>query len=167
MIEDKINKVLDIASKIAKPFEGLYKVINDKVYAYHDPVGYPTIGYGHLLSKEKYKDLSEYEVLTIPQAEELLKQDMKYAVLQAIKASPILAKEENIKRWASISDFIFNCGIGNYKISTLKKKIDTEDWEESVHQIKRWNKSSGRVLRGLVLRRDAESKLLAHEYREV
>jgi len=158
-----MKEVLEIASKLAKPFEGLHKVKSSLVYPYHDPVGYPTIGYGHLLSKNPYENLDKYKVISFHTAEEILQKDMLYACKKAIQLSPILIEEENMFRWAAITDFIFNCGSGNYSISTLKKKVDIGDWEESVIQIKRWNKSRGRILRGLTRRRKAEAELLLIE----
>jgi lysozyme len=38
-------------------------------------------------------------------------------------------------------------------------KINEKDWDEVPNQIKRWNKAGGKVLEGLVRRREAEAKL--------
>jgi lysozyme len=155
--------VLEIASRIAKPFEGLHRVQSQMVHPYHDPVGYPTIGYGHLLSKNVFEDLSKFQVISFHTAEEILQKDMLHSYYLAIKLSPILSNDENKFRCAAITDFIFNCGSGNYSISTLKKKIDNEEWDEAIIQIQRWNKSRGRVLAGLTRRRKAEAELLSIE----
>jgi len=149
-----VNTALDIAVSLAKPFEGL------SLKAYHDPVGYPTIGYGHLLSKDKWADLSQWPDITEEIAEALLEKDMLYALSGALMASPILADPDNYKRLGAIADFVYNLGIGNYKASTLKRKIDSGKWEEAVEQINRWNKAGGRILKGLVLRRKAEASFL-------
>lgn len=149
-----MNTALDIAVGLAKPFEGL------SLKAYHDPVGYPTIGYGHLLSKDKWADLSQWPDITEQIAETLLEKDMLYALKGTLKASPILADSDNYKRLGAISDFVYNLGIGNYKASTLKRKIDSGNWVGAVEQINRWNKAGGRILKGLVLRRKAEAGFL-------
>lgn len=61
--------VPDSAVELIKRFEGLHKVKKDGlVYAYHDPIGLPTIGYGHLLSRVKWEDLSKYEPITKEEA---------------------------------------------------------------------------------------------------
>jgi len=158
------QEVLKLSASIAKPFEGLHKLVKDKVYAYHDPVGYPTIGYGHLLIKKAWAPLDGYEILSIPGAEELLAADMKHSALRALDLSPNLNLPENLYRWAAIADFVFNCGDGNYSISTLRKKVNSEDWEEASQQILKWNKAGGKVLAGLTKRRYAESLLLLKEY---
>lgn len=146
------SDVLALASLLAKPFEGL------SLKAYHDPVGYPTIGYGHLLSYKKWEDLAQYPAITEDDADELLMQDMVSALTEALKLSPILASDQ--KRHAAITDFIFNCGGRNYAASTLRRKVNAGDWVGASEQIKRWNKADGKVLKGLTLRRAAEARWL-------
>lgn len=145
---------LNLAFKIAKPFEGL------SLEPYHDPVGYPTIGYGHLLSKQPWADLSQWKPITLAEAESMLQADMYTALKQVMAASPVLDEPDNWQRLAALSDFVFNLGIGQYKASTLKRKVDAEDWEAAQVQIKRWIRARGKVLKGLVLRREAEARLL-------
>jgi len=38
-------------------------------------------------------------------------------------------------------------------------EINNKNWDEVPHQIKRWNKAGGKVLEGLVRRREAEALL--------
>lgn len=145
---------LNLAFKIAQPFEGL------SLKPYHDPVGYPTIGYGHLLSKQPWADLSQWQPISMNEAEALLQADMFMALDQVADASPVLNDPDNWRRLAALSDFVFNLGIGQYRASTLKRKVDAEDWSAAQEQIKRWTRARGKVLKGLVLRREAEARLL-------
>lgn len=147
-------EALNLAFKIAKPFEGLSLV------PYYDPVGYPTIGYGHLLSGTLFSDLSQWEAITQETAEALLKADMMAAMMQVIDVSPVLAYEANWKRLAALTDFVFNLGISKYKASTLRRKVDVEDWEGVRYELKKWNRAGGKVLKGLTLRREAEARLV-------
>jgi lysozyme len=64
------------------------------------------------------------------------------------------------ERLAAIIDFTFNLGTGSLKVSTLRRKINADDWLAAVTEIKKWNKAGGRVLRGLTLRREAEATLI-------
>jgi lysozyme len=73
--------------------------------------------------------------------------------------SPGLANEPP-RRLAAVISFAYNCGLGNYRISTFKKRVDAKDWQGAYEEILKWNKAAGRVLRGLTLRRQAEGKLL-------
>jgi len=148
------SEVLRLASELAKPFEGL------RLQPYHDPAGYPTIGYGHLLSMDKHADLSRWQPISLEQAHELLVVDMSIAVEQASILSPILMLYGNTRRWAAIADFCFNLGAGKYKASTLRKRVNEGDWEGAKEQIVKWDKAGGKVLKGLVLRRAAEAGML-------
>ena len=67
----------------------------------------------------------------------------------------------NARRYAAIISFAYNCGIGNYRVSTLKKRVDSGDWEGAQEEIMKWNKAAGRVLAGLTKRRQAEASLLS------
>jgi lysozyme len=149
-----------MASSIAKPFEGLHKIVHEEVWPYWDPVGYPTIGYGHLLSLIKKEALDKYPKMTFLSAEQQLQKDMMQAASRALKLSPILGKAENVVRWAAITDFCFNCGDGNYSKSTLRRRINEEQWEDAQTQIHLWNKGGGKPLPGLTKRRIAEGKML-------
>lgn len=145
-------KALDIASDLCKTFEGF------RSKPYLCPAGVPTIGYGSTF----YSDGKQVRLTDRPiskeEAEEYLEYELYKCLQKAIKFSPILAMYDN--RLAAITDFIYNLGAGNYQTSTLKRKVNVENWDEAVYQIKRWNKAAGRVLNGLTLRREAEARLL-------
>lgn len=155
---------LDLLTTLAKEFEGLHKVKADMVYAYYDPPGFPTQGWGDLLSKIKGEDLSKYRPKTFAECDATLQNELLHKMQLAIKTSPNLAKRENAYRLVAITDFFFNCGEGNYNISTLKKKVKEEAWNEAAEQIQRWVLADGKKLAGLVRRRSAEAQLLLKEF---
>lgn len=156
-----MNDVLLECAEFAKEFEGLHDLRDDGlVYAYHDPAGYPTIGYGHLLSYAKYEDLSKYEPKTVEQCVIDLSYEMQKSMDLAVKMSPCLIEDGNEYRLIAITDFIFNCGQGNYAMSTLRKRVNDLKWLEASNEILKWDKARGKVLRGLTKRRNEESKLL-------
>ena len=154
-----ISDALQIALEVLiKPFEGYHKKLPDGgCQAYPDPGtgGKPwTIGYG-----STGPDIGPDTVWTLQQAEDRVRSDILFYGEQAFKYSPSLA-DATSKRMAAIFDFCYNCGLGNYRISTLKKKVDEQDWDEAAIEILKWNKAAGRVLAGLTRRRVAESLLL-------
>ena len=57
----------------------------------------------------------------------------------------------------SLVSFCYNLGGGSLKKSTLLKVLNEGKYEEVPAQIRRWNKSNGEVLEGLVRRREAEA----------
>jgi lysozyme len=57
----------------------------------------------------------------------------------------------------AIADFCFNLGIGRLQTSTLRRRINQQDWPAAASELQRWVYAGGRKLRGLVLRREAEA----------
>ena len=84
---------------------------------------------------------------------------MTYCASKALLLSPRLAHESD-RRLAAVISFLYNCGGGNYRVSTLKKRVDAGDWDGAKEEIVKWNKASGRVLPGLTKRRQAEAAFL-------
>lgn len=74
--------------------------------------------------------------------------------------SPRLLKEPP-RRLAAVMSFAYNVGLGNYRVSTFKKRVDAGDWAGACEEIVKWNKAAGRVLAGLTRRRMAEAALLS------
>jgi GH24 family phage-related lysozyme (muramidase) len=143
---------------LVKPFEGYAKrLANGDCEAYPDPGtgGHPwTIGWGCT-----GPDIKPGTVWTVQKAEKELYKHLEYFYYGVLRLSPSLLRASP-KRIAAIVSFAYNCGLGNYRISTLKKRVDAGDWDSAAEEILRWNKAAGRVLRGLTRRRQAESLLL-------
>ena len=138
---------LEILIKLIKDSEGC------KLKAYKCPAGIWTIGYGQT------KGIKEGMVWTQQQADEDIIKTALQAFNEAIKASPILATA-NMEKQAAIADFVYNLGITNYNKSTLKQRVDEGNWVSASTEIKKWNKSNGTILNGLVKRRQLEADLL-------
>ena len=139
---------VEVASEIARPFESL------SLAPYHDPVGFPTGGYGHLYSRVAWDDLSRYP--TLPDeaaAEELLQRDMMKALasVRRLIVSPLTDEQEG-----ALVDFAFNLGSGNLQVSTLRRVVNRREYAAAPEQFMRWTYAGGRRLRGLVRRREAE-----------
>lgn len=155
MISDAIRIAEDA---LIKPFEGYARRLADgSCAAYPDPGthGSPwTIGWG-----TTGRGVGPDTVWSVEQAQQALDEEMTFAASKAVQLSPRLMHTED-RRLAAIISFIYNCGAGNYRISTLKKRIDAGDWEGAKEEIVKWNKAAGRVLPGLTKRRQAEAALL-------
>lgn len=154
-----IDKALEIAvNNLIKPFEGYHvKQSDGTCKAYPDPGthGKPwTIGWG-----STGRGIEPDTIWTEKQAETALYDEVSYVVFQLLKLSPSL-NNTTAGRLAALISFCYNCGLGNYRISTLKQCIDKNDWGGAREQIVKWNKAAGRVLPGLTRRRQAEALLL-------
>lgn len=60
----------------------------------------------------------------------------------------------------AITDFSYNLGLGRLRASTLRTRINDGDLDRAKTELRKWVKGGGKVLRGLVLRREAEAALL-------
>ena len=125
-----------------KHYEGL------RLEAYKCPGGVWTIGYGHTKNVQRGDKITEYT------AEEYLREDI-WEVERQVLALDACRKVGELDALVS---FAFNVGIGNLRRSTLLKTIKaaSRDAAAIMKEFRRWNKAGGRVLKGLVERRQWE-----------
>ena len=64
------------------------------------------------------------------------------------------------ERLAAVVDFTFNLCAGRLQTSTLRRRINQRDWIAAGQELRRWIYGGGKVLPGLVARREAEVALL-------
>lgn len=143
------------AIELAKRFEGFHRVPKadpGRAHPYICPAGYWTIGFGHLCDP-KHPPISEAE------AEVYLARDLETALNATLRYCPVLATEPE-GRLAAIVDFTFNLGAGRLQTSTLRRRINQRDWKGAAQELRRWVYAGGRILNGLVVRREVESHLL-------
>jgi lysozyme len=60
----------------------------------------------------------------------------------------------------ALVSFSFNAGLGNLQRSQIRIRANRGDWEGAAEALMDWTKGGGRVLPGLVKRREAEKALL-------
>lgn len=132
---------------LIKKFEGC------RLKAYPDPGtnGEPyTIGYGHT------GGVKLGDVMTQAQADSTLRLDLD-KVCEQIK--PCLKIQLNDNQFSALVVFVFNCGIGNFKSSTMLRLINSNKIQEAADQFEKWDKAAGKVMAGLHNRRLAEKTL--------
>lgn len=152
-----LDRALILAEELAAPFEGLHRLGADgMIYPYHDPVGYPTIGYGHLLSRVRWEALSKYPAITKAEASQLLLVDLNKAARGVSRLIRVPLTDE---QFAALIDFSFNVGTGNLEISTLRRLLNRQEYAAAAEQFSRWVFAAGVKLPGLVRRRAAERAL--------
>jgi lysozyme len=99
------------------------------------------------------------ETWTLEYATEVKAKVLSGFLSKLLGLSPTLATE-NILRIAAVLSWVYNIGLGNYRISTFKKRIDSKDWEGAASECLKWNKSKGKVMKGLTIRRNIEAKAI-------
>ena len=150
-----MTQVPQAAIDLAKHFEGFHRVARadpSRAQPYICPAGYWTIGYGHLC-EPTHPPITEVE------AENYLASDLQTALAATLRYCPVLATEPE-GRLAAIVDFTFNLGAGRLQTSTLRRRINQRDWGAAGQDLRRWVYGGGKVLPGLVSRREAEAAWL-------
>ena len=121
---------------------------------YYCPAGFLTAGYGHAFKPgEKVRPLPRDE------AKEVLIKDQMCAERSTFRLCPVLLIEPE-NRQGAIIDFVFNLGGGRLQASTLRRRINQRDWPEVKRELRKWTRGGGKILRGLVMRREAEARLI-------
>lgn len=148
-----VEEAVALAAELCRHFEGF------RSRPYICPAGYPTIGYGTVYKPDGTRVTMDDPPISKAQADEWLLSELRsnYGA-GVLKASPNLIKHPRVL--AAAIDFAYNLGVSRYRASTLRKRLEAEDWNGARVQLMRWTKAGGRELPGLVRRRKAESELL-------
>ena len=129
---------------LIKSFEGCRTV------AYQDAVGVWTIGYGHTI------DVKEGMTITQHQCDVMLEVDIE-TYENYVKKQVKVSLTQN--QFDALVSWVYNLGPTNLRKSTMLKVLNAGKYDEVPYQMKRWNRAGGKVLKGLVLRREAEAEL--------
>ena len=136
-----------------------------------------TIGYGHVLYQEQIRlpvvrvpdkhtpmIRSEYplkpednRVWSKEEINELFRVDVESFERGVLRLVPGCVGHQG--RFDALVSFAFNAGLGNLQRSTIRMKANRGDWEGAADAFMAWVKGGGRVLPGLVKRREAEIAL--------
>ena len=145
----KVEKTMIISTAgvdLLTHFEGL------RLEAYQDSVGVWTIGYGHTKGVTPSMKISE------SQANNLLKTEL-------IEYQNYINEMVNISldqcQFDALVCWVYNLGPTNLKNSTLLTLLNQGVKFQIPDQIRRWNRAGGKVLKGLVRRREAEALMFA------
>ena len=144
---------LDLAAELCRKFEGF------RSKPYLCPAGIATIGYGSTYYADGRKVTLQDAPVTQEQADALLQAELQHTYAPGVlRLCPILATEP--AKFNAVVDFCYNLGVGRLQTSTLRRKINAQDWDAAKEQLMLWTRGGGKVLPGLVKRRQAECALM-------
>jgi len=132
---------------LLKKFEGC------KLTAYRCPRGICTIGYGHT-NAAGAPLITDNSIITQQQANDILRRDLvqyENSVNKLVK-QPLTQHQFDV-----LVDFVYNEGERNLATSTMLRKINAGQFQDVPSELAKFNKAGGKVLPGLVRRRQAEA----------
>lgn len=139
-------------ANLAMSYEGYARLLpNDSCAAYWDAIGLVwTIGYGSTGS-----DVTQSSIWTRATATNRFGQTFQQCMDGVKRASPNV----DGNRLEALASFAYNCGIGAYQTSTMRRYVNQSRWTDAANELPKWCNSHGRKVQGLVNRRAAERAL--------
>ncbi|MFZ9767208.1 MAG: lysozyme [Candidatus Limnocylindrus sp.] len=147
-----VADAVSIAADLCRRFEGFSPTV------YSCPANVLTIGYGSTRDPDGNAITADHPPISRELAEAWLREELSALSGSVIRACPAVADDP--PRLAALIDFSYNLGVGRLRASTLRKRVNEQDWDGAAEQCLRWVRAGGVVLRGLVRRREAEAALL-------
>jgi lysozyme len=115
-----------------------------------------TVGYGSTFYENGSK-VQQGDKITLDRADKLLLEMVKRF---EISVKGLVKSSINDNQLGALTSFAFNVGVGALSKSTLLKKVNANPNDPTIrNEFMRWTKAGGKVLKGLVTRREAEANL--------
>lgn len=138
-----------------------------------------TVGYGHVLYQDQIRlpVVTDKPNIVIRKKYSLKPEDNRVWSKEEIEklfANDVASFERGVLRlvpgcvgrqgsFDALVSFAFNAGLGNLQRSTIRMKANRGDWEGAAEAFMMWTKGGGRILPGLVKRRQSEIALFLAE----
>ena len=154
-------KVSDKVIHMIKHHEGV------RTKPYQCPALLWTVGVGHVIdphhAKVKLDNRKQLpipdgwnRVLSMDEVNDILKKDLDRFEKGVLRLCPGKLTQG---QFDALVSFSFNVGLGNLQRSTIRMKVNRGDFEGAAESFLDWTKAGGKVLRGLVIRRNDEKAL--------
>ena len=148
-----------------------------KMIAHHEDIRFKpyrcpallwTVGVGHVIdpnhTRIPLEDRKQLpipagwdRVLTIKEVDAILAKDLERFERGVLKYCPAAGNRQG---WMdALVSFSFNVGLGTLQRSTLRQKFNRGDYEGAADEFLKYSKAGGKVLKGLVNRRNDERAL--------
>ena len=152
-------KVSAAAIDMIKHHEGV------RTKPYRCPALLWTVGVGHVIDPThtavKYEERKNLpipagwdRVLSMGEVDTILAEDLRRFERGVLRLCPAASGRQGV--FDSLVSFAFNVGLGNLQRSSLRMKTNRGEFDEAADEFLKWTKAGGRVLPGLVKRRNDE-----------
>ncbi|MFW1837583.1 lysozyme [Acinetobacter gyllenbergii] len=153
---DMVGVAIDYEMSISTHGINLITSFEDlKLNAYDDGVGVWSIGFGTTVYPTGVP-VRQGDSCTLEQANSFFQYDLKRFEKAVNEAITVPISQNQFDALVSLS---YNIGSYAFKSSTLVKYLNVLDEYAAAEQFLVWNKAGGKVLKGLVRRREAEKSL--------
>lgn len=155
-------KVSTKAIEMIKHHEGV------RVKPYRCPARLWTVGVGHVIdpahTKVPFDQRLELQIpagwdrtLSMEEVDAILGKDLESFERGVVRLCPAAVDRQG--HLDALTSFSFNVGLGNLQRSTIRQKYNRGDYDGAAEAFLDWTKAGGKVLPGLVKRRNDERAL--------
>jgi lysozyme len=145
-----MRSIMQTALDLIKRFEGF------RARPYLCPAKIPTIGYGSTHYEDGHKVTLKDAPVDNIKASNMLN-------VEALRCGVAVMKLVNVPltdgQYGALVSFVYNLGSGRLQASTLRRKLNRRDYNGAAREFSKWCYGGGRKLKGLELRRKAETNL--------
>lgn len=146
-----IDEAVPTAKRLCVRFEGV------RLRPYLCPAGVATIGIGNITYEDGRAVTLKDPPITAERAEAMNEGSLRAVYLPGTLGHCPGLRGDGL---AAIGDFAYNLGLTRLAGSTLKRKLNAKDWTGARRELAKWVRGGGKVLPGLVARRQVEAELL-------
>tara|TARA_R100000808_G_scaffold7062_1_gene20746 strand:- start:22281 stop:22724 length:444 start_codon:yes stop_codon:yes gene_type:complete len=142
-------KTNDAGVDLIKHYEGL------RTTSYLCPANVWTVGYGAIRFFGG-EPVPPSTTITESEADELLRRDLGHmeGMVSRLVRVPL-----NENQFSSLVSLVFNIGAGNFQRSQIRQRVNRRDYDGAASIFWQWRRGGGRILPGLVARRESERVL--------
>jgi lysozyme len=142
--------ISDEGISLIKRYEGY------KTTPYRCPAGLYTVGYGHVIGNGLQLPDEWNRTFFLGEIDELLRTDLARFERGVLRYCTVYLTQSQFDATVSFS---FNLGLGVLQRSTLRQKLNRGDYYGAAKEFLKYTRAGGKVLKGLVRRRQAEYNL--------
>jgi len=148
-------KISNEGLQLIKKYEGC------KTTPYRCPAGLYTVGYGHVIGNGLQLPDEWNRTFSLGEIDELLRTDLARFERGVLRYCPVHLTQS---QFDSLVSFSLNLGLGVLQRSTLRQKLNRNDYDVASKEFLKYTRAGGKVLNGLVRRRQAEYNLFNRHF---
>jgi lysozyme len=123
---------------------------------YRCPAGVISQGFGSTVLLDGTRVKMDSPPITKDEGKALLRRHLDHVETGILRFVRVPLNENE---FSALCSFVYNLGIGRLQSSTLRAKLNRGERLGAANEFRKWRRAGGRVLRGLVIRREAERQL--------